>query len=134
MRVLNERPPMFDEIDKAFKVRGKPVLFCWGNRIYFPTGGQIHASIMAHEEAHADRMGIAEAGIEQWWRRYIDDAEFRLREEVIGHRAELKWYLDRGGGRQEKRRYTAIIAAKLAAPIYGGLVSVSRAKELLLES
>ena len=34
MRIVNDYPPMFDEIDARFHVRGKPFLFAWGSVIY----------------------------------------------------------------------------------------------------
>ena len=36
MRVVRETPPLFDEIDAAFNVRGRPVIFAWGDKIYAP--------------------------------------------------------------------------------------------------
>lgn len=133
MRVINDYPPLFKEIAAQFPI--KPgTLFSWGDRIYYPGGGQIHPSIMAHEQVHGRRQGLLEPGIVLWWQRYMSDAKFRLDEEILGHQAELQWYLDnKGDSRQSRRRYTAIIASKLAAPLYGRLVSVTEAKRILTD-
>lgn len=142
MIIVRERPPMFDEIDKAFNVRGKPVLFAWGDRIFIPSGSpEVPQHLMAHEQAHGirqltfgasmDQRTPGEARIVLWWRRYIDDPKFRLVEEIIGHKAEFEALCRAGGGRQERRRHLASTAAKLAAPLYGRLISVTEAKTAL---
>lgn len=132
MRVINGRPPLFDEIDAAFNVRGKPILFSWGDVIYRPQGtaAPVHPSLVAHEQAHGARQGTG-AEVERWWRRYIADPEFRLAEEIIGHRAEFEHLCRGAAGRLDRRRYLAIVAAKLAAPLYGRLITTDAAKRAI---
>lgn len=132
MRVIRDRPPMFDEIDAKFKVRGMPVLFAWGDRIFVPSGSLVvEPHLMAHEEVHGGRQGHDEPGIIAWWRQYLDDPAFRLDEEVLAHRAEYHCLLRNGGGRQARRRHLAVTAARLAAPLYGRLISIVDAKKVL---
>jgi hypothetical protein len=142
MIILRERPPMFDEIDSKFNIRGKPILFSWGDRIYIPSGNpEVPAHLMAHERAHGARQLtfggsgsiIAAARIELWWRRYLEDTHFRLEEEIIAHQAEYHALCRDRGGRLERRRNLAITAAKLAAPLYGRLISVKEAKKVLTD-
>lgn len=132
MRVIRDRPPLFDEIDAKFKVRGLPVLFAWGSIIYVPSGSlEVFPHLMAHEEVHGGRQGNSEGAILAWWRLYLDDPKFRLAEEILAHRAEYEHLLRNGGGRQQRRRHLAVTAARLAAPLYGRLISVAEAKKAL---
>lgn len=136
MRVINAVPPLFDEIAAAFpRARNPGVIFCWGDKIYAPRQvGAIGPELIAHEAVHCERQGADIAG---WWRRYIVDPQFRLEEEIPAHAAEFKAICAAQRGkwvseRNMRRTYAAHVARKLAAPLYGNLISVSAAKELIL--
>lgn len=134
MRVVRDRPPLFDEIDAKFQVRGKPILFAWGDRIFVPSGSlDVAPHLMAHERVHGERQGLAEPGIMLWWRSYLDDIAFRLHEELLAHRAEYHHLMRHAGGRQQRRRHLSITAARLAAPLYGRMISLADAKKALAE-
>lgn len=134
MRVVKGLPPLFDEIDAAFNVRGKPVFFAWGDTIYNPAGLVVTPPIAAHERVHGDRQG---KDIAAWWRRYIAEPDFRLCEEIPAHIAEFKamceWKAHSWVSQRNMRRtYSSVLAKKLAAPLYGRLISVDDAKSLIL--
>lgn len=132
MKIVRDRPPLFDEIDAKFHVRGLPIMFAWGDRLFIPSGSlDVAPHLMAHEEVHSGRQGHSEPGILLWWRAYLDDEQFRLAEEIVAHRAEYEHLARHGGGRQARRRHLAITAARLAAPLYGRLISVADAKKVL---
>ena len=40
-QIINDYPPLFDEIDAAFNVRGKSIIFSFGDRLYNPEGIEI---------------------------------------------------------------------------------------------
>ncbi len=122
MRVVHDYPPLMDEIDKKFHVRGKPVIYAWGELIYNPTGQTIAPQLLAHEAVHGRRQGSDVFG---WWRRYIDDAAFRLAEEIPAHRAEYLALIGGQPNRHTRRRAMKATARRLAAPLYG--VDISRA-------
>jgi hypothetical protein len=131
MTVRNgEFPPMFEEIDAAFGIRGKPVVFCWGQFVFNPMCVGIGPDVLAHEEVHRGQQGDY---IEDWWRYYIASPEFRLEQEVSAHRAQYRWWVDNGtGGRNQRRRALKWIAECLASATYGNLVSPAKARELIL--
>ena len=129
MQVVRDYPPLFDEIDRRFRVRGKGVIFAWGDRIYNPRGVDIPPSLIAHEAVHGARQGRDIVG---WWRRYIEDGEFRLAEEIPAHQAEYA-VLIRDANRQARRGACREVARRLASPLYGGLLSRQTAERLLRE-
>ena len=129
MEIIKDYPPLFDEIDAKFHVRGRDIIYAWGDRIYAPLGGDIPPQLMAHEKIHCARQGDDAEG---WWRRYIADAAFRLDEEVLAHRIEYE-VLAVGGNRQRRRGVLLRTARRMAAPLYGPMCSVKQAKRLIQE-
>lgn len=129
---VRERPPIYDEICERFPVRGKPVLFAWGDRVYAPLGGSFPMQLQAHEHVHCQRQLVFAGGVEGWWRRYLDDAAFRLDEEKLAHTAEfMKLCEMRGGSRSARRTALAIVATRLSGPIYRYSFSKAAAREYL---
>lgn len=60
MRIVKAYPPLIDEIDAAFKVRGRSILFAWGDIIFNPAGAAVPPELVAHERVHGDRqLGLA---------------------------------------------------------------------------
>lgn len=134
-RLIRERPPLFDEIDAAFAVRGKPVLFAWGtDKIYAPSGvSTVQPALAAHEMAHGRRQDIYDpvGGIEKWWLRYLTDAGFRLEEEKIGHLAEFRYHCDHSSGRNQRRMHLSNVSARLSAALYRYDFTKAQAREFL---
>ena len=132
LELVKDFPPMWDEIAKAFPVKGKPVLFAWENRIYAPCGvSRVSPQLNSHEHVHCQRQS-QEGGPHKWWRRYIDDPAFRLDEEKLAHAAEfMKLWEVQGGSRAARRTSLSIVAARLSAPIYRYRFTKAQAREYL---
>jgi hypothetical protein len=138
--IIVAEPPLIDEIDEAFDVRGKPILFAWGRRLYAPHSTSISVPLLQHEAAHGLRQlnfpSIdvdldEEARIIAWWRLYICDPHFRLEEEKWGHLAEYR-SMCRTANRDERRKNLAIVAAKMSAPLYRYNYSNEQARRFLV--
>lgn len=135
MKIIKGRPPIFEEIVAALPGAAEPgVLFCWGDTIFTMGSLTIEPELVVHEAVHCERQGSDLVG---WWRRYLEDTQFRLDEETPAHVAEFKklcelrrphWVSQRA----MRRTFAAHIGSKLAAPLYGNLISPTKAKELLL--
>ncbi len=129
MRIVFERPPLFDLINAKFHIAGRPVIFAWGDIIYNPQRMPVPSHLMAHESVHGQRQG---SDIEGWWHHYIDDPGFRLAEEILGHRAEYRHLLEQCSNRHARRTYLKQTAKRLSSPLYGGVVTAAKARGLLL--
>lgn len=117
MSVIVARPPNFELILKAFPSADKPgVIFAYGDHIYNPTGGNIPPALLAHEEVHLLRQHRP-SGPNGWWLQYIDDAEFRYREELAAHVAEFRAQAP-GIDRNLRAKLLTSTAARLCAPLY----------------
>lgn len=131
MVVVEGMPPMADAILAAFPfARGKKVLYCWGRTIYASNGAICGPEKVAHETIHAIRQGD---DVEGWWLRYMKDEAFRLAEEVPAHIAEYVYLCESESGRAARRRHLSIIASNLASPLYGRLLTVEKAKRVILD-
>lgn len=132
MRIVAARPPNFDTIAKAFgHLALRPgTIFAYGDTIYNPGGGDVSPSLVCHERAHALRQAET-AGPEAWWAAYIEDPQFRLREEIIAHRAEWMHFNASGAARNARRVYLSQVAQRLASPLYGSLISAAKARQII---
>jgi len=118
MKIIRAFPPNYSALVKAFPIRGRAVIFAWGDRIYNPAGIVITPQLLAHERVHGARQ--ERMGVEDWWLRYVIDARFRFDEELPAHRAEVA-----AGTPADE------VAFKLASPIYGRLIDAASARNML---
>lgn len=128
MKVLTLFPPNYREINKAFNVRGKPIIFAYGSAIYNPGRIVIPLQLLEHERVHLKRQ---DGDPVSWWRKYIDDPRFRLDEEIPAHIAEYQVMRPYDG--TERTFWLDHIAAKLASPLYGSLIGYTKARAILVD-
>jgi hypothetical protein len=128
MKIEIAYPPNIDAIDRVFHIKGKSILYAYGDRIYNPMGVYIEPKLMAHEQEHGRRQ---QDDIEEWWEVYIRNERFRLQEEIVAHQAEYHYMLAQAANRYERRSALNITAKRLAAPLYGRLITVKEAKKVL---
>lgn len=129
--VKNTTPPNWDTIVEAFGVTARrPVLYAYAPHVYNPSGIRVIPNpLIMHEMVHIERQGEAP---DEWWQYYIDDAGFRLAEEILGHRAEyVEVCKHPNTNRHQRRAYLDSIAKRLASPLYGNLVKAKTIKSLL---
>lgn len=126
MKIVHDYPPLIDEIDAEFHVRNKPIIFAWADTIYNPKHVTITAPLMAHEKVHGLSQGDHPV---EWWLEYIKSKPFRLHEELPAHVAEYRRLLKQ---HFSKVKAMDIVATKLCAPLYGSMVSLPYAKQLIL--
>lgn len=129
MNIIIAPPPRHQLILDTFKIHGRRgVVFAYGNTIFNPDGVSVHPAIVAHESIHGERQA---GDPDYWWGKYLTDPEFRLDEEVHGHRAEYA-EVCKGAPRNVRRQYLKITAAKLAdTALYGYDLTLTEAKRLL---
>lgn len=132
MKIVRARPPNYDAIDAKFNIRGQQVVFAYGDTIYVPSGSlDVPPQIVAHEKVHSARQLAYGIGVEEWWKRYIADIDFRREEEQLAHIAEYRHLCDHAGGRNQRRRHLSIVATKLSHPLYGPLMNKTAARKVL---
>lgn len=137
--IVRSLPPNYAELCAAFPglEDARNIIYAWGDKIHNPDGGVIGRELLAHESVHMHRQKqmpgeSLDARVHEWWKRYIADMAFRLGEEVPAHRAEWKTYVELVRDRNARAREFLVIAQRLAGPLYGNLLTLAKAKEILL--
>jgi hypothetical protein len=124
MEIVIDRPPIYDEAAKVFPLQGREI-FAWGDKIYNPGGFNIPPWLVAHETVHAvqqlDETG--EYDPESWWARYLVDIEFRFQQELEAHQEEYTSFCLNNKDRNKRLQYKRLVARKLAAPLYGNMIT-----------
>lgn len=124
---------MLAEIERVFPNRPASVIYAFGDTLYNPSGLPLPPAIIAHESVHGHRqlaMGprpdstTQYSGPEVWWRRYLEDVQFRFDEEVYAHAAEALVQMPKDRNLRAFLMCTTI--NRLLAPFYEYGNSVTR--------
>jgi hypothetical protein len=126
MRIVQGRPPNYDEINEVFGPLPPNTVFAYGDTIYKSSSEPLSDDLVAHEHTHLRQQEQA-GGPDNWWGLYISDWKFRLEVEVEAYRVQLASISNKRQRRQTRRR----VARDLASPMYGGLVTTHEAFALL---
>jgi len=127
MKIVNERPPIYDECAKVFPLTGNEI-FCWGDTIYSPGGGKITRALVAHEATHSEQQGTE---IQKWWDSYLADPIFRLEQEIAAHVMEYRKFRDYTFSRKLRDEYLNGVASRLCSPLYGNLIPQKDAVKII---
>lgn len=130
MKIVNSFPPNIQSIKSKFKIDGKPVVFTYGSTIFNPKGATIPDHIVHHEEVHERQQNKIDGGPEFWWKKYLDDPQFRLAQELDAYREQYR-FVRQKYGRQQARQILRIIAKDLSCEIYGNIISYTDALALI---
>ena len=130
MRIIETYPPNIKEIEKHFDLSGKRPIFAYGNIIFNPHGSTIDQYLLAHEMTHQAQQGDDPVA---WWDKYLVDPNFRLQQEVEAYQNQYALLKRKQGhvNRDGVIKYLYTISAELAGPLYGDLITHSRALKLI---
>ena len=121
-------PPFLEHVLAGLRER-KPILYCWGDKLYNPRGGMIPPELMVHEQVHSDQQLRPDTiSVERWWLAYIDNPQFRLSEEIPAHRAEYTCLKGITRDRNALHQGLHRIALRLSSPLYGSMIDYEHAK------
>ena len=98
--------------------------FTWGNILYNPAGAKIPSDYMVHEHQHFLQQKAMPA---TWWKQYLEDVEFREKQEVEAYGAQLH-YVRKTEGSAAAQIALDHYARELSAPMYGLNMSLERAR------
>lgn len=132
MKQVIARPPNYDAIVRVFPFAAREtVIFTYGDTIYNPSGVTIEGPLKAHEAVHSQRQLAEGMDPEKWWWEYLYRPHFRLEEERLAHRAEYGAYKSHERNARRREQMLHHIAAKLASPLYGEMLTPDAARRLL---
>lgn len=115
MEIVSGFPPNINELKEHFDI-GYTVVFTYGDILYNPGNGFINKALLAHEETHSRQQ--QEMGVEQWWRKYIDDQQFRIDQEVEAYHNQYLEY-KKSNSYQKSELFVNNLARDLSSKLYG---------------
>lgn len=122
--------PNLETVKKLFNVDENYVIISYGNKIYAPNK-TLSTDLMVHELVHCERQGFNEVQAERWWKKYIDDKDFRLKEEVVAYRQQYKFACNIFKDRNKRYKILFMLASHLSSPTYGSLTTQKEAEQLI---
>ena len=125
LEIRDEWPPNIEAIRAVLPV-SEGNIFAWAPIIYNPGGGELSEALIGHEKVHFAQQGGNPA---KWWRKFLKDPEFRLSQELEAHREEYRVFCWFNRDRNAQARYLLHVAKRLAKPMYGGIITVTEARE-----
>lgn len=133
MAIIHTRPPNYAQILAVFPGAAAPkVIFAYHPNIHVPCGQKLPQALLAHEMVHIHRQELV--GVEKWWDDYLIMPAFRYQEELLAHRQEYVTMISgMAPNRNMRRSALKIVAKKLAATLYGNMVSPKQAAEDIME-
>lgn len=127
MKIIEQYPPNYKEIEKAFNLGGITPVFTYGNYIYNPHKCIITLDLGEHERTHSRQQKEAP---ELWWDKYLKDPEFRLSQELEAYRNQFRFYKTAVKGWMP---FLKRIAGDLSGRMYGNIISYQDAFNAILK-
>ena len=128
IKIIKAQPPFLLQIVSAVMKPEPTTIFPYGNIIYNPSGLPIPQDIMIHEAVHIAQQGENPA---YWWQRYIFDKNFRLSQEIEANREQYKFICKIFKDRNARVRILLKIATNMASEVYGKMISITQAMNLI---
>ena len=133
IQVSNEKPPQWilDAVKEKWGVEWEsPVIFTYGDLIT-TFSGKMSEDLLAHEGHHTIQQKNFPDGKDGWWKRYLEDDEFRLEQELECYRKQYRWVVEHVPNKQERFRKLKFYAESLSSPMYGDFVGFNKAMQLI---
>jgi hypothetical protein len=130
MKIVNERPPVWNDVCKMIGATPQNAIFAWGDIIYNPDAIVVPDFLISHEEVHQLQQR-AYGGPEKWWSRYLDDVFFRLKQETEAYAVQYVVMSNIYRDRNQRFQIKVDLARKLAGPLYGNSLKNSAALAML---
>lgn len=133
MKVTTTKPPIYDEANKLFKLEENKMaaIFTYGDTIHNPFGCALTPELIRHEETHMEQQDGHPEVAAIWWKRYLQDPQFRLDQEAEAYGMQYKMLCQSVKDRNARARYLYQIAGHLCGPMYGNLVTHVEAQRLI---
>lgn len=129
MNLVKGKPPIYEKIIQSGLKPQDNTVFAYGNDLYIQElkENEISSFLMVHEEVHMKQQGD---NPEVWWDKYLTNTKFRFDQEVEAYRAEYRKICEMFKNKAQKW-FKHELAKQLSSPMYGSLVTISQAENLI---
>lgn len=130
--VVEGWPPNITQIRAVLPVTRNNI-FAYDGIIYSPSGTDLPPELHAHEAVHFAQQDNYPGGPAGWWDEFLASPKFRLKQEIPAHKAEYRHMLRNATSRQQRRfvksKGLKMLAKRLSAPMYGGIINLQTAMQ-----
>ena len=120
MKVLEEKPPIYDAIIANGMHPHEGVIYTYGDTIYNPSGLVLPEHLIQHELTHVGQQGTDP---DAWWGRYLIDPYFRIEQESHAYAKQYDFMCKTMKDRNQRFRLLMQIANILSGPVYGNVIT-----------
>lgn len=131
IKISFEKPPVYDDICKAFNIIPRNVYYTYGDTIYNPDKLDIPPEIIAHEKVHMEQQKYNDKDAALWWGKYLREPEFRLDQEARGYGRQYEVICGIIKDRNKRNKYLFQLAKSLSGPLYNNIISHSEAMKII---
>lgn len=134
MKIVNEKPPIYDQlVAYGFGFDPGGTVFTYGDTLYNPAGIAIPDHLLVHEEVHAGQQGHSEKVAKDWWGRYVVDPYFRIDQESEAYAKQYAFICVKVKDRNQRHGVLWNLASMLGGPMYGLVISHDAAMKMIRE-
>lgn len=131
VKIIFEKPPIYNNLCAAFKVRPQGVVYTYGNIIYNPDKQDLPAEIIEHEKIHMKQQTKGDMTPDLWWGKYLRDPKFRVDQEAKGYARQYDVICSTHKDRNMRAQYLWSLASSLSGPLYNNIILHSEATILI---
>jgi len=133
MKIVKAYPPNYEEICNVIPgVRGNEgIVFTYGDTVYSPSTTDLVDHLHQHESVHVNQQ--KQMGRDEWWAKYLVDADFRLQQEVQAYRVQYNLVAKRRNWRNTEALLSSI-ARDLSGEMYGNMLTYEEARKLITKA
>ena len=125
MEIKFDYPPNITDIRKVLPIDSGKMIYCWGDILYNPHKLEIADHLKIHELTHSRQQIVPEV----WWKRYLEDKDFRLSQELEAYQEQYKFAKNWIKDRNLLSRFLWAIARDLSSELYGNIIEFEEAKK-----
>lgn len=131
MQISSQFPPNYEEIAREFpNCEDAEAVFSYGGVIYNPFGRHITTDLIEHEAVHFIQQG---KDPKKWWKKYINDRQFRLDQEIQAYATQYAFVRKNVKDRELVFWCLNQCVKAISSPLYGDLIDPSVARKEIVE-
>ena len=133
MKISNEYPPVWKDLDEAFHLteKGMKPVITYGDVIFNPFHLNLTPDLIEHEMVHGEQQSHNPVVAKLWYQRYIADKDFRLEQETQAFAKQYQTLCKQHKDRNKRTRLLSQLAGMLSGEMYGSIVTHSEAQRLI---
>lgn len=131
VKILIERPPVWDAVCNAFQINPAYALFAYADRIYNPGDIYVTYDLIVHERVHFEQQGGTDEGAALWWGKFLRDPEFRVQQEAEAYAGQYRYLTTLHKDRNKRFDIRRALARSLSGPLYNNVIGTSEAERFI---